>query len=299
MGPVKQVIAHGGEPLEPHDLWSAWSSDPYVWRCLGIASSLYVVGVRKLWHQAGTGRGVTGWQALAFGGGLIVLFIALISPLDALGGVLFSAHMLQHTLLMLVAAPLLIIGVPPVALAWSVPSPWRVGLSRWWHRQSILQGIWKFISIPVVGWALFAATLWLWHIPVLYQASVSNDAVHTLQHTSFIGTALLFWWIVVRYEVNRLGPGLAILSLFTTMLHSGVLGALMTFSSIPWYLVYAELTGAWGLSPLEDQQLAGVIMWIPGGVMYVVAILALIGNWLFRMERDEYRNQAVLLAKKK
>lgn len=294
VGPVESALTHGGGPLQPHDLWSVWSQDPLIWLGLGLIGILYTKGIKSLWHQAGIHRGVTARQAFTLSAGLIVLFIALISPLDALGETLFSAHMSQHVLLTSVAAPLIVIGAPPVALAWSVPGIWRARLARWWHRRNLLRSFWRVISIPFVVRKLHAAALWIWHIPPLYQAAVRNNGIHILQHVSFLGTALLFWWAVVRHEGNGLGVGLAVMFVFTTMLQTGLLGALMTFSEQPWYPADAENTLAWGLTPLEDQQLAGLIMWVPAGIVYVGVAIGILGNWLFRMDELDSRKRLSL-----
>jgi putative membrane protein len=282
--------AHEGEPLSPHDLWSAWNWDASLLLGLGMAAWLYSRGAKGLWRSAGTGRGVSRWQVLSFASGLLILFVALVSPLDPLSGALFSAHMVQHLLLILVAAPLLVLGASPVVFAWGVPSSVRPGLGRWWHRQAglrvSLSWAWRALSGPMFVWALHTIAVWAWHLPVAYQAALRNEWLHILEHLSFLGTALLFWWVVLRGD--RLNRGLAALYVFTMALLSGVLGALITFSTSAWYPDYASTTLAWGLTPLEDQQLAGVIMWVPGNVVYLVALLWILWDWFQQMEkRDE------------
>jgi putative membrane protein len=194
--------------------------------------------------------------------------------------------MVQHLLLMLVAAPLLVLGAPPVAIAWAVPQAWRRDLGRWWRRQKGLSSLWRLLTHPAVVWTLHAMALWLWHLPFLYQAALGSELVHALEHGSFLGTALLFWWVVAqRGHHSRMGYGLGLLFTFTTAMHSGLLGALLTFARQAWYPAYAESAPAWGLTILEDQQLAGAIMWLPAGVIYLVATLALLGLWLQAMEK--------------
>jgi len=141
------------------------------------------------------------------------------------------------------------------------------------------------VSHPFAAWLLHAVALWLWHIPSLFQAALDSDVVHTLQHASFLGSALLFWWAVTngRHRVASLGA--AVLYMFTTALHSGLLGALITLARQPWYPGYSQTTNAWNLTPLEDQQLGGLIMWIPAGVVYVVAGLLFVGAWLRESQR--------------
>jgi putative membrane protein len=285
-------LAHDGQPLAPHDLWAAWKWDPFILGGLLLAGWLYARGVRAVWRRAGVGRGTAIWRVVAFGGGLAALFIALISPLDALSGALFAAHMAQHLLLMLVAAPLLVLGAPPVSLAWAVPPAARRPLIHWWRgRQWLLAG-WRALSQPTIVWALHVAALWLWHLPILYEAALRRELVHTLEHTSFFGTALLFWWTVAGRPFHtpdgrneRLSYGLGILYLFTMALQGGLLGFLLTFAGGLWYPAYAGSTAAWGMTPLADQQLAGAIMWIPANVIYMLGALILLGVWLQGLEQ--------------
>jgi cytochrome c oxidase assembly factor CtaG len=126
--------------------------------------------------------------------------------------------------------------------------------------------------------------LWLWHIPAWFQAALANEGVHALQHASFLLSALVYWWSVIGVGAGR-NRGAAMLSLFTTMIHIGALGALLTLSPIAWYPAYAERTLAFGLDPLEDQQLGGLVMWIPAGLAYVACGLTSASHWLNRRAR--------------
>ena len=274
--------AHAGEPIAPHDFWSAWTLSLPIVLPLVATLVLYIVGMRALWRRAGRGRGVRSWRAAAFAAGWLALVVALVSPLHALGEALFSAHMAQHELLMTIAAPLLVLGRPLVPALFALPPRARRGASAWTQRRWF-RAAWRRISQPGTAWLLHAIAIWAWHLPRLYDATLENDFVHTLQHVSFLGTALLFWWTVLQPSWS--GRGAAMLSLFTTMLHTGALGAILTVSSATWYPAYGATTRPWGLSPLEDQQLGGLIMWIPGGAAYLIAALALLGNSLRLSER--------------
>ncbi|MFL5560328.1 MAG: cytochrome c oxidase assembly protein [Gemmatimonadaceae bacterium] len=274
--------AHAGESLQPYDLWQAWTWSPAITVPLALTLALYVVGTSALWRRAGRGRGVRGWEAAAFGAGWLALVIALVSPLHALGEALFSAHMAQHELLMTVAAPLLILGRPLVPALFALPGRSRRSASKWTQGPWFRRG-WARLTQPSVAWTLHAVAIWGWHLPSLYDATLHSDAVHTLQHLSFLGTALLFWWTVLHPAWS--GRGMAMLSLFTTMLHTGALGALLTVSGSVWYHSYAATTTVWGITPLADQQLGGLIMWIPGGLAYLVAALALLARSLRESER--------------
>jgi cytochrome c oxidase assembly factor CtaG len=141
-----------------------------------------------------------------------------------------------------------------------------------------------------VAWIIQAVVLTAWHLPALYQRSLASDPVHALQHTSFLAAAALYWWSVLETRSARLHRGAAVLSLFLTSLYTGALGALITFAVAPWYPAY-HATAAWGLTPMEDQQLAGLVMWMPGGIAYLVAALALTARWMRDAERRADRRR--------
>ena len=275
------AVVHGTAPLAPPGLWRAWSWEPCIVLPLALSAGLYAVGTRALWRSAGAGRGVGRDEVALFALGWGALALALVSPLHRLGEALFAAHMAQHELLMAVAAPLLVLGRPLVPFVWALPPAWRRVAGSWTSGRGFRAG-WEALTHPATAWTLHAAAIWLWHLPSLYEATLGSELVHALQHASFLGTALLFWWSVVRRTAatGRVGTPIAVLALFTTALHTTLLGALLTFSRRVWYPIYDASTAAWGLTPLEDQQLAGLIMWVPAGVAYTVAALALLGTWL-------------------
>jgi cytochrome c oxidase assembly factor CtaG len=155
---------------------------------------------------------------------------------------------------MVVAAPLLVVGKPLEAWRWVAPL--RLP---------------KLLGDPSFAWALHALGIWLWHVPFFFEAAVRDPWLHLLQHTSFFVPAAIFWWTVLAPGPRQFA---AIASLFTTMLHTGALGALMTFSAASWYAGYT----------LEDQQLAGLVMWVPAGIVYPLAALFLVSRWLQRSE---------------
>lgn len=279
--------AHAGRPPEPHDLWSTWSLDPGVLLALGVSAILYSRGVGRLWRRAGVGRGIPRWRFNCFAAGLATLFVAMASPLDGMGTALFSAHMVQHELLMLIAAPLLVLGLPWIAFLWALPIGWRRRIGRWGRARPVRSAV-ALLTHPVTAWSFYAAVLWVWHAPDLYQATLGSEWVHLAQHASFLGASLLFWWVLLHPgRMRRRAYASSIPYLFTTALHGTLLGALLTFARRPWYPAYAPTAPAWGLSPLEDQQLAGLIMWIPPGFLYLGATLAILMIWLRREPRSE------------
>jgi putative membrane protein len=273
---LPDVAAAHGEFIAPDELWRAWTLDWWVLAGVFVPAWLYARGLRRLWGRAGVGRGVRRWQAWCYAAGIFFLFVSLVSPLDSLGGALFSAHMLQHVVLMLVAAPLLVLGNPLVPWFWALPMGWRRRLGGW-GRNPDVRGVWHVFSNPVSAWLLHAAAVWVWHVPVLYEATLDSELVHLAQHAAFFGTALLFWWAAFEFgRRRRLRYGFGSIYVFTTALHSSILGALLTFSLVIWYPIYSDRTAAWGLTALEDQQLGGLVMWIPAGIIYLVVSLGLL-----------------------
>ena len=271
------LLLHAGEPLAPHDLWTAWELDPLFTLPLATSAVGYMLGVRRLWRHAGAGRGISQPEASAFAAGWLALAIALVSPLHPLGSALFAAHMTQHELLMVVSAPLLVLGRPTVAAAWALPAAWRRPATAW-TRAPVVAGAWRTLGSPAGAWWVHALLLWAWHVPRLYEAALRSDVVHAAQHACFLGSALLFWWVLLRARLH--GRGAAVAYLFGAMVVTGTLGALLTFANTLWYPWYARTTLAWGLTALEDQQLGGMIMWMPGGASYVLAALWLMAGAL-------------------
>jgi putative membrane protein len=268
--------AHVGRAPEPHDLWTSWTFAPAVIAGLALGACLYARGVRALWRRSAPGRGVARWRVACFAGGSLAIALALLSPIDALGSALFAAHMTQHMLLVVVAAPLLLLGDIETAVLWSLPLSARRGLGRWW-RHARLRALWRVLRLPLVAWTLHIGALWLWHLPSFYDAALRSEALHVVEHASFFLTALLFWYPIVEpRRSRRVAVGVATLYLFAAGLQCTLLGAFITFARHPWYAAHYGTTAAWGLSPLEDQQLAGMIMWIPAGFVYLVALLPLV-----------------------
>lgn len=211
-----------------------WSFEPWVVACLLLSLVAYAVGAARLWHRAGTCRGLRPRHVGAFAGGWLTLVVALVSPLDALGSRLFSAHMVQHELLMVVAAPLLCLGQPLVAWLWALPLRWRRacgGLAA----HPAWRTPWGLLTAPAAAWGLHAVVLWGWHVPAAFDAALLDDTVHTGQHISFLASALLFWWAVLQPWPQHHG---GLLYVFTTMVHTSALGALLTLSPVVWYLPY-------------------------------------------------------------
>lgn len=276
LAPCGVVSAHVlSDPAAPQASTPEW----WVLLCLGLSLLMYAIGLLRLRQRTRGGRAVRLREAAYFIGGWIALAVALASPLDAAGASSFSAHMVQHELLMIVAAPLLVRGRPLGIWAWSLPRAWL----RWFGgamRGGAAGAAWHALTRPLNAWLLHFFSLWLWHVPSLFQAALLHEGLHALQHASFLFPALLFWWTVNGGDTQRRASGGAIAYLFTTMLHTSALGALFAMSERIWYPVYGLGATRYGLSPLEDQQLGGLIMWVPGGLAYVIAALVLCAGWL-------------------
>jgi putative membrane protein len=277
-------LMHPGEHPPAFSWLTSWSWDPLMSVSLAIYGGLYARGLVRLWHTAGGRRAVRPWQAAAFAFGWLTLVVALLSPLDVLSDILFSAHMTQHELLMVIAAPLMVLGRPFVVMLWAFGPDRRQRLTRWTRIPSAAR-TWHAVTGPLTVWVLHAIALWVWHVPVLYEAAVRSDAVHIVQHLSFFCTAALFWWAIVHGRYGRVGYGVAVLFVFTTALHSGALGALFTFGSRVVYPVYADRSAAYGMSALDDQQLAGLIMWVPFSLTFLIVGLALFAAWMGESDR--------------
>lgn len=273
--PVMPVIlAHAGAPTQPHDLWSAWNFDPVILMGLFLAGWAYRQGL------VGLRRRPPVWQIACVATGLGVLVLALVSPLDAVAGSLASAHMVQHVLMMMVAAPLLALGRPSTIMMRGLPLV-RTAMGRLRGSAGMTTARTRRVWHPVVVWLAYVGALWLWHARVLYDAALSNDLLHALEHGSFLFTALLFWGLIVGARgARQLERGYALLVVFAATMQSVLLSALMTFATGPWYDGYTSTTQPWGMTRLADQQLAGVIMWVPTGLVYLAVILGLLVTWL-------------------
>jgi len=270
----------------------AWSWDPAVLFGLGVTAGVYLAGVWQLWRR-GRAKGYRARAGLFFLG-LFAILVALQSPIDALADNMFTFHMVQHLLLIMVGAPLVLLGAPAVLTLWATPPRIARATVKPFASNQVIRRSFAMLTNPVVAWLAFAVNLWLWHAPTWYGAALENERIHILQHLCFLGTALLFWWPAIGPTVGKHGlPHPArILYLFTAMLQDMFLGVVITFSKGILYPYYESGSRLWGLSPFEDQQIGGLIMWIPGGMVYFIAMSILFFAWLEREERSATREEA-------
>jgi putative membrane protein len=269
------IQAVDSDVVTPANIWHHWGGDPGALLSIVIIALLYGAGVRRLWARAGRGHVVSRAQVACFYLGIVTLLVALCSPLDAVADTLFSAHMLQHVLLIGVAAPLAILGAPLLPFLWCLPHDARVAGGRAWNASGMRRGA-AMLVLPLPAWALHTVALWGWHLPGPYDAALASAPVHALEHSCFYLTALLMWWVALRPLRGHGGIAGSLFVLVATMAQSGALGAILTFSGTPWYYTQSAGAALWHLTALEDQQLAGLIMWIPAGFVYLIALLAVL-----------------------
>lgn len=259
-----------------------WTLEPWLLISLGLSAGLYGIGAWRLSRRSGPGRAALRGRAALFAAGWLTLVLAAVSPLHEAGERAFTAHMIEHELLMLVSAPLLVLARPLGSMVWAFPAAARQALGAA-TRSAVVQGPWSALSAPVVATLVQAAVLWLWHMPMLFDLALSSEPWHIAQHLSFLVSALFFWQAMLSH---RTGAGLAAICLFATSLVAGALGALMAFSESPWYAGYALLgMTPFGMTPAQDQQLAGLLMWIPGGLVHAGAAFAMIARMLVGLQR--------------
>lgn len=267
-----RLLTHAGTGLEPHDMWTAWTFDPLV-----IAA---LVGAACAHHRGWRPGPDTPIRRAAFWGGIVAVAVALVSPIDAMSGVLVSAHMVQHVLLILVAAPLLAVSAPGGALLRGTPLVVRAVTRAARRAVGLDAERLRHLRSPIGRWLLYVVTLWLWHASVVYGLAVEHEALHALEHTTFLASAFLVWSAILGPVRVRVTRGLGLLGVFTLGLQGILLSVLLTFAREPYYAEHLAPPAAWGLDPLTDQQLAGVLMWIPAGFVHTGIALFLLVSWL-------------------
>jgi putative membrane protein len=247
LGLTDVAIPYCGAPPIPGSLWGRWNLDPILLSVLLLALVFYLVGSSR---QTTRGSGPPSWRTWAFSAGWVVLTLALISPLCPLSVALFSARVGQHMVLSLVAAPLLVLGMPGRAYGRVLPA------------FPFLQRGLALIGGPILATAGFAIAIWFWHAPGPYDATFSSDMVYWLMHVTVIGTALLVWSVLL--DPSRQGTVSVLVVGAISTLQMTFLGALITMTRHLLYAPHILTPYAWGLSQASDQQLGGLIMWVPG-----------------------------------
>ncbi len=254
---------------------ASWTFDGWIIVPLLLSITLYAIGLARLWGRSGGTRAIRGRQALTYVAGWLSLAGALVTPFHWLGEHLFSCHMIEHEIIMAVSAPLLVAARPVGVLLWGFPTSMRLGLPRA-TQWEVWRLCWAWLVRPFNATVLHGVAIWVWHVPALFDAAVVDPTLHILQHTSFLVSALLFWYSLMR--TSRSGE--AVWHLFFTMLHTSLLGALLAVAPRVLYAAQTSHSLEWGLTALEDQQLAGIVMWVPAGTIYAGAALYYAARWI-------------------
>jgi putative membrane protein len=268
------VLHHGG--AEAGSIWE-WTLDPSILIGTLVWIALYALVNGPLQKKGGWQRARIG-QQVSFFAGTLIAFLALTSPLDHISDeYLFSAHMLQHLLLMMVAPPLWLIGLPD-GLVDRLVQPGRIQFTLRW------------VLHPVGAFLIYNLVFWIWHIPSLYQAALENENIHILEHLFFIVAGLISWWPMAGRSQKALplaGYPIRMVYVFLMMFPMTLLAALITFAKQSFYPFYNQAPRLWGLSVIDDQQLAGLIMWIPGNLIFFTAFASTFFNWFKSQETAE------------
>jgi putative membrane protein len=271
---AQPVRAHAAEQTLP-----VWQPDLWFLALLGALASTFALGHLRRRANATQGRTPHQREALAFLLCMLTLLIALVSPLDRLADLSFSAHMTQHELLMVLAAPLLVLARPLDTYLWVLPRRTR---RQFWsgHAGRGLLVTLDLVTHPWLTLLLHGAIRWAWHVPFAFEAALRDPWVHALQHATFFLSAVLFWWGVVHGRYGRAGYGASALFVLLTAVHSGGLGALLTFGDSVWYPLHVARAPAAAVDALDDQQLAGLVMWVGAGLWLMFVALGLFMAWL-------------------
>jgi cytochrome c oxidase assembly factor CtaG len=271
-------------------LWAvltSWDWRPEVLLILGLLGGIYVTGWLHL-RQRGSPRNVHSGHLALYMTGLVLLGLALLSPLDVLTPLLFFMHMIQHVLLTMLAPPLLLLANPFPVMLWGLPTRLRHRIGGLLTRQGLLRRVlWALTRLPV-AWLLHVITLWGWHHPVAYQVALRHELVHDVEHLMFFGTGVLFWWPIINPAPRLQGHsayGWRMLYVFLAAGQNTLLAALLSLTERVIYAYYQGVPRLWGLPAVDDQAVGGAIMWVVGGMMYLITLLVLVACFLNEDER--------------
>jgi putative membrane protein len=259
------------------DFWlTQWNWEPSILIGTVLITGLYLYAIGPLRKRYFPEEPVKTGQTVSFLLGIFFMFLSLVSPLDELGdSYLFSAHMVQHLVLTMIGPPLLVIGTP----GWFIKPL---------VRNKTAFRVAKALTYPAVAFVLYNVDFWLWHAPPLYNATLENQNIHILEHLTFIVFGILNWWPVFSQskDLPRLSIGGQVLYLFLSGMPSVLLGAGLTFSP-PLYAPYIAAPRVWGISAATDQQLGGLIMWVPVSISYIVVMSVLFIRWMQQQEAKQ------------
>ncbi len=257
---------------------ASWTADPGAIALIAVLGFLYVRRWRSVRARDGA-RGAPTWRLWVFVGGLVALAAALLSPIDSLGHQILAMHMVQHVILIDIVPILLILGLTKALMR---PVTRRL--------QPIENGP---LGHPVVAVIAYIGGMWIWHIPALYDLAVSHDFVHALEHVTFLSIGLLYWWHLIGPLRTRLNAGglEPVGYMVSTKICVGLLGILLTFAPDALYAFYADQPRYWGLSPTDDQAVAGLIMALEQSIVMGIALVWLFARMLSESEKEEQRRE--------
>lgn len=267
--------------MDAASLWIAWQAEPESVVLLVAIEGLYLLGVGPLRERNNWADDVDPKQVATFTIGVLVLFLALVSPIDAVSdGYLFSAHMLQHVLLTLVAPPLMVLGIPGWLIRPMLRPNWSFRLAR-------------AITHPIGAFLVFNIVFSLWHVPALYNLSLQNNAVHVLEHAMMISAAMAMWWPLtsVMPELPRISYPMRMMYLFGLSVAQIIVFGALTFAGEPLYRFYAEAPRITGMSVLTDQQVGAIIMKVGGGLLFMTLLIVTFYRWYGEAERERKANR--------
>ena len=283
--------AHAGQSI-----WTRWNFDPELVIPVVLLTALYLRGV---WVWRDRSRAHPPWRIASYLFGMGFLLASIETPLDAAAEHHFSMHMIQHELLMMFVAPLILLGAPTTPVLRGIPRAVRRRVVRPLASSSVVYSGYRFITHPVVALAVFTAILWAWHLaPGWYDAAVENDLVHDLQHFSFTLSGVLIWWNVIDPKPlrSRLGYVGRMGFLVVASTPKSFLGALIVFAEEPLYEFYFNVEPLLALTPLEDQELGGLLMWVPSQMMFLLAVGAVFAVWAHKSEVSQRAEDEARLA---
>lgn len=273
----------------------SWAFEPTIVVGLVLVGGLYALGWARMRRLAGGRGALPTWRAWCFGGGLVAVALALLSPIAVYVPLFFHMHMIQHMLLIIVAAPLLALGEPLLPLLRALPAGVRRAVGGLLAPRRAAGKLFLFLTHPSLAACLFLGVVALWHIPAFYDAAQGRTATHDIEHLSFLGSALLYWWPLAQGGISgrRLPTPLAIPYLLLSFVEGSALGIWLTFASAPVYATYQLAPRVWALSALADQQIGGLIMWVVGGGFYLLPLLLILHRLLTAEERNRQARRRV------
>ena len=269
------------------DFFGQWELDVAPLLVILVIAFTYVVGLWRLrWRT--TVQPVATGRTVLFVLGILALLLALVSPIAAYSQDLFYMHMIQHLLLLMAAAPLLLLANSMPVFMWSLPKEARHKVGTLMTRDGFLRQILVPVANPKIALPLYFVTIWAWHVPLAYDAALNNGVVHYLEHLTMFGAATIFWWVIIGAAPLRSRIGYPVRTLYVLLatIINTPLGIFITFSDGALYSFYRNAPGHWGISLVQDQQLGGLLMWIPGNMMFLVALTVLFFVWAERDERS-------------